>query len=53
MQLHKISIEQVFEVVYKLNNRPRKCLGFKTPYEVFQLFTGVDAKQFMAVALIS
>ena len=26
---------QVERVMYKLNNRPRKYLGFKTPDEVF------------------
>ena len=26
---------QIERVMYKLNNRPRKCLGFKTPNEVF------------------
>lgn len=30
-----ITIEQVNNVMEKLNNRPRKCLGFKTPNEVF------------------
>jgi len=36
MQLKDVSFKQVFDAVHKLNNRPRKCLGFKTPYEVFQ-----------------
>lgn len=31
----KISNNQIREVEHKLNNRPRKCLGFKTPAEVF------------------
>lgn len=31
----KISDEQIQEVVDKLNHRPRKCLGYRTPYEVF------------------
>ena len=25
-----------------LNSRPRKCLGFKTPYETFKKLTGVN-----------
>ncbi|SMN01961.1 Mobile element protein [uncultured Candidatus Thioglobus sp.] len=25
-----------------MNNRPRKCLGFKTPFEVFTEMTGED-----------
>jgi len=31
----KVSQENIEEVVEKLNNRPRKCLGFRTPNEVF------------------
>jgi transposase, IS30 family len=27
--------EQIDGIVYKLNNRPMKCLGFKTPQEVY------------------
>lgn len=30
-----ITNEDVQKVAYKLNHRPRKCLGYKTPYEVF------------------
>jgi len=26
----------------KLNNRPRKCLGFRTPAEVFMAMTGIE-----------
>ncbi len=25
----------IYRMVEKLNSRPRKCLGWKTPYEVF------------------
>jgi len=28
-------------VIDRLNNRPRKCLGFLTPYEVFYKLTNV------------
>jgi len=31
---HEISDKLVYEAVEKLNNRPRKCLKFRTPYEV-------------------
>jgi len=31
----KISHKQVATVVYRLNHRPRKRLGYKTPFEVF------------------
>jgi IS30 family transposase len=27
--------EQIDGIVYKLNNRPMKCLGFKTPQEIY------------------
>ena len=39
--------------VHKLNSRPRKVLGFKTPYEVFQKLTGIDLTKRIGVALIS
>ena len=32
---NSISEKKVTEVLEKLNNRPRKCLNFATPYEVF------------------
>lgn len=31
----KISEDDIQAVFHKLNNRPRKCLGFRTPFEVF------------------
>jgi IS30 family transposase len=33
-RLEEYSDEQIMEIQEKLNNRPRKCLGFKTPNEV-------------------
>lgn len=53
MELVDITIEQVVKAVDRLNNRPRKCLNFKTPYEVFQKHTGVDAKKLTGYALIT
>jgi len=38
------TIEEVLKAVDKLNSRLRKCLGFKTPYEVFSELTGLDAR---------
>jgi len=32
MELIDVTKKQVLEAVHKLNSRPRKCLGFKTPY---------------------
>jgi IS30 family transposase len=38
-QMHKIVIaltqKQLDKIVEKINNRPRKVLGYLTPYEVF------------------
>ena len=31
----KVSHHEVDEAVYRLNHRPRKCLGYRTPHEVF------------------
>jgi len=44
MELIDITKQQVFEAVHKLNSRPRKCLGYKTPYEVFEKLTGISQK---------
>jgi IS30 family transposase len=41
----KVARKQVFEAGDKLNSRPSKCLGFKTPYEAFEELTGVDIKK--------
>ena len=38
----KITEEQVRNVEYLLNTRPRKSLNFKTPYEVFYQLTGLN-----------
>jgi IS30 family transposase len=35
MRLDNVSDQDVQRVADKLNHRPRKCLGYKTPYEVF------------------
>ena len=31
----RITQDDLNEIVAKINNRPRKCLGYKTPKEVF------------------
>ena len=53
MELVDVAMKQVFEAVDKLNSRPRKCLGFKTPYEVFEELTGVNIRNLMGYALIT
>jgi transposase, IS30 family len=32
MELIDVTCDEVFAAVHKLNSRPRKCLGYKTPY---------------------
>ena len=53
MELIDISVKQVFKAIDKLNSRPRKCLGFKTPYAVFEELTGIDFKKLMGYALMT
>lgn len=53
MPLDKVNVSEVEIAVDKLNNRPRKCLKFKTPYEVFQKLTGIDLTKKVGVALMS
>ena len=35
MSFQTLSAENVDEAAYRLNHRPRKCLGYRTPHEVF------------------
>ncbi len=51
MELINITDEQVLAAVEKLNHRPRKVLGFRTPYEVFFGVKVRYAKQPSVVAL--
>lgn len=44
MKLNEVSFDEVSRAIDKLNSRPRKCLGYKTPYEAFFELTGIDAK---------
>jgi len=53
MELVDVSVKQVIEAVHKLNSRPRKCLGFRTPYEAFKEATGLDVKYLMGYALMT
>lgn len=36
--LLRVSQDEVNEAVHRLNHRPRKCLGYRTPHEVFYGF---------------
>jgi IS30 family transposase len=54
MSLVNVACNEVKIAVNKLNSRPRKprkCLGFKTPYQVFFEKTGIDARQLGVVRL--
>ena len=53
MGLLDVTTRQVLEAVHKLNNRPGKCLGFRTPYEVFRELSGMDAEKLVGYVLIT
>ena len=53
MELIDVTMKQVLVAVEKLNNRPRKCLGFKTPYEAFEEHTGLNIKNMTGYALMT
>lgn len=53
MGLLDVTTQQVLDAVHKLNNRPRKCLDFRTPYEVFRELSGTDAEKLVGYALIT
>ncbi len=42
MSLRNLPKEMIIKIMTRLNNRPRKCLGFKTPAEVFQQLSGIN-----------
>jgi IS30 family transposase len=46
MEFVGIARKEGIDVIHKLNSRPRKCLIYATPYEVFMKFTSIDAKIF-------
>lgn len=53
MELTGVSVKQVFAAVHALNSRPRKCLGYKTPYETFKQLTGTDIEKLLGYAFIT
>ena len=53
MELDSVTEKEVIIAVDKLNSRPRKCLGYKTPYEAFKESTGIDARKVMGYALMT
>ncbi len=53
MELIDVTKKEVFDAVHKLNSRPRKCLGYKTPYEAFEKLTGISQKKLICHALMT
>ncbi len=53
MRLDKLSEKEVLSAVNEMNHRPRKCLGFKTPWEVFAELTQIDTNFKTNVALMT
>ncbi len=53
MDLTEVMDEQVQMAVDRLNHRPRKVLGFRTPHEVFFGVAVLYTKQPQAVALLN
>ncbi|WP_171004364.1 hypothetical protein [Bathymodiolus heckerae thiotrophic gill symbiont] len=51
MRLINMAINDVKIAIDKRNSRLGKCLGFKTPYQVFLERTGVDVRQLGVVHL--
>ena len=43
MEFVDLARKEVINAVHRLNSRPRKCLNYATPYEVFKERTGIDA----------
>ena len=50
MSLRNLPKEMITKIINRLNNRPRKCLGFKTPAEVFQQLSGINYNLATSVA---
>ena len=53
MALDDVGEKKLTRATDLMNNRPRKCLGLKTPFEVFAQMTGKDYFLNQSVALIS
>ncbi len=53
MELIDVTTREVLDAVHKLNSRPKKCLGYKTPYEVFEELTGINEKTLTGYALMT
>jgi IS30 family transposase len=52
MRLNTVSNGEVFAAVEAMNHRPRKCLGFQTPWEVFTKLTQTNRPEVTSGALM-
>lgn len=53
MELVEVADIEVYNAVDKLNSRPRKCLGYQTPYEAFENLTGINIKNLQGYAFMT
>jgi IS30 family transposase len=53
MSLNDVSEKELTKATDLMNNRPMKCLGWKTLFKVFAQMTGKDYFLNQSVALIS
>lgn len=51
MELVDVTTKQVLEAVHKMNSRPKKCLDYQTPYEVFEKMTGISQNKLAVMHL--
>ena len=49
--LEKVTAKEVIITLDKRNSRPKKCLGYRTPYEAFKDLTGVGMREIMGYVL--
>jgi IS30 family transposase len=49
--LRKVSVDEVSYAMHQLNHRPRKCLGYRTPHEVFYGLPSIWNNEDVSVAL--
>jgi len=49
----KITNQEILEIEYQLNTRPRKRLGYLSPYQVYYQKTGIDLEAIMRQKLVA
>jgi IS30 family transposase len=53
MGLLDVTLKEVIQAVHQLDERPRKCLGFKVPCEVFEEKMEAHMRSVFEIALIT